>query len=456
MRKRYPIKISDMMNNVDLYYPADLEINQPIEKIAFGGKTADVTCKPHPGGKNIVIMRPELQSALHFPDLNINLHLIIDNATLYIGPLIGIFTSGFTTFPSRPIGARSLFFAKLLSVNKMVGALPYVFGEEHIDWENGLIQAYVHLHTGWQQIPLPFPNVIYDRLPNRRSERKTELSKIKTRLQEDYLIPWYNPGFFSKLDVFERLEQDPMVSSLLPETHLFSSFTEIERMLADYGHVFIKPNHGSLGIGVHQILYNKHDESYYCRFKGEDDLNKLTRFKSLEGLMKYVFKKRKLSNMLVQQGIHLIRINKSSVDFRVHTNRDENGNWKVTAIAAKVAGPGSVTTHINSGGVIKTINELFESESDQKYYEAELTYAALNLSKSLEATTQGIIGEIGFDLGIDKDGKVWLFEANSKPGRSIFTHPQLRDFDLLTRKLPIAFGIYLSEQAIKKPADLFR
>jgi hypothetical protein len=374
---------------------------------------------------------------------------------MYIGPLIGIFTSGFTSFPYRPIGERSGFFSKLLSVNKQVGVLPFVFGEQHIDWDQGLIKGYFFHEHEWKVIDVPFPNVIYDRLPNRKSERNPQLKTVKDRLQKDYLIPWYNPGFFSKLDVYERLQQVQTVAHYLPETHSFSSFSVIERMLSDFGHTFLKPINGSLGLGVHQIIYDKHDNHYFCRYRDSEGINRLRKFPSLESLFKSVFSKNKLDRILVQQGIHLLRNDQRVIDFRVHTNKDDSGEWKVTAIAAKIAGTGSVTTHVRSGGEIKTVEEIFPKEECNQYKEM-LTLAALELSKALEKNMEGIIGEIGFDLGIDRNGDVWLFEANSKPGRSIFKHPELKEFDLLTRKLTMAFGIFLTEQSILYPEELFK
>ncbi|MGZ4162161.1 MAG: YheC/YheD family protein, partial [Neobacillus sp.] len=104
---------------------------------------------------------------------------------------------------------------------------------------------------------------------------------------------------------------------------------------------------------------------------------------------------------------------------------------------------------------IKTLEEIFPKELSVLYTE-KLTTAALLLSKALERNIEGIIGEIGFDLGIDKNGDVWLFEANSKPGRSIFSHPELKDFDLLTRKLSIAFAVFLTEQSLLHPEELYK
>ncbi|MBT2685803.1 YheC/YheD family protein [Bacillus sp. ISL-37] len=455
MRKKYPVEVISHSKQL-VFVPADLTHNKEINKIAFGNKVVDVTCAPHPKGRNVIVLSNDVQKELSMPDLSTSLHIFIDQHTLFIGPLIGILTSGFTPFPLRPIGERSMFFAKLLSVNKSVGALPFVFGEEHIDWDQGLIEGYFFVDGGWMKIKVPFPNVVYDRLPNRRTERKSELRSLKSRMQTDYLIPWYNPGFFSKLDVFERLQQDERAVEYLPETHQFSSFSVIERMLSNYGNVYVKPANGSLGLGIHQILFDKHNGYYYCRYRDQEGINKLTRFESLEKLMKKVFYKRNLSQMIVQQGISLLRSEKRLIDFRVHTNKDEYGQWQVAAIAAKIAGQGSVTTHVNNGGVVKSLDELFEDRTERELCEKKLSEASLLLSSILEKNMEGIIGEIGFDLGIDKSGRVWLFEANSKPGRSIFKHPKLKNFDLLTRKLSLSFGIFLAEKAITAPEDIFK
>jgi hypothetical protein len=455
MRKRYPIEIIHHSKQI-VFIPDDLPNGKNISKIAFGNKVLDVTCAPHPKGRNVIVLSNDIQKELSMPNLTAPLHVFTDQQTLFIGPLIGILTSGFTPYPLRPIGERSMFFAKLLSVNKMVGALPFVFGEEHIDWDNGLINGYFFVDDGWKTMKVPFPNVVYDRLPNRRTERMSELRSLKARMQTDYLIPWYNPGFFSKLDVFERLQQDERASVYLPETHQFSSFSIIERMLSNYGNVYVKPANGSLGLGIHQILFDKLTGDYYCRYRDQEGINKLTKFDSLEKLTKKVFHKRNLTHMIVQQGINLLRFEKRLIDFRVHTNKDEYGRWQVAALAAKIAGQGSVTTHVNNGGVVKSLDELFEDKDEREMYEKQLSEASLLLSSILEKNMEGIIGEIGFDLGIDKTGRIWLFEANSKPGRSIFKHPKLKNFDLLTRKLSLAFGIFLAEKAITAPEEIFK
>ncbi|WP_053361789.1 YheC/YheD family protein [Bacillus sp. FJAT-27251] len=453
MRKRYRIEISQNRQDQHVYLPAELMHTMPLSRLSFGSRVIEADCIPH--DKEKIIVGESVYNSLAIPGNEAILHAFSEQDTLFIGPLIGVLTSGFTSFPLRPLGDRTNIFAKLLSVNKSVGVMTFLFGEEHIDWEKGLIKGLFFEGQQWKTYEVPFPNVIYDRLPNRRSEKKANIKKVKERMQTDYLIPSYNPGFFSKLDIFERLYQDELACTFLPETHPFTSFTVIERMLADYGHVYVKPANGSLGLGIHQILFDRRNSTYYCRYQDNDGQKKLTKFNSLETLFKKVFHKRKLSNMIVQQGIHLIREEGRLIDFRIHTNKDEDGLWQITAMAAKVGGQGSPTTHIRTGGKVMTIEEVFRNRDDQEKFALALSSAALYLSKALESQVEGIIGEIGFDLGIDKEGRVWLFEANSKPGRSIFSHPNLKESDLLTRKLTLGFGIFLAEKAIKSPEALF-
>jgi hypothetical protein len=453
MRKRYLIEVVQNDQMV-VFCPAPLIRDKKLKSVAFGSKSIEVDFLPHPDHDDRIVISQRIQEAIQFPAFNVPLHAFSENQILLIGPLVGIFTAGFTPDSIDPIGERTAFFSKLLSVNKTVGALPYVFGEQHINWAQGTIEGYFFHNDLWESVEVPFPNVIYDRLPNRRSEGNPKLIKVRERLQKEYLIPWYNPGFFNKLDIYDRLHQENSVVPYLPETHPFTSFSTIETMLSKFGHVFIKPKNGSLGLGVHQVIYDKLTDYYYCRYQDQDGINRLRKFTTLEKLFHSIFANQSLDKMLVQQGIHLLRNNQRSVDFRVHTNKDEFGQWHVTAMAAKIAGQGSVTTHTRSGGEIKTIEEIFLKEECDLYKE-KLANASLLLSIALDKNIEGIIGEIGFDLGIDRNGDVWLFEANSKPGRSIFSHPELKEFDYLTRKLAIAFAVFLTEQSLLHPEELF-
>lgn len=452
MRTPLPLSVSKNESG-KVYIPNTFKINTPIKQLFFG--TSSCECEVIQVEKQEIKISEDIYSALRIPYIS-RTQLFFNEDTLYIGPLVGIFTAGFSESAIRPIGERTLFFSKLLAAEKAVGAYVFVFGGKHIDWEKGTIQGLFHHRNGWETIEVPFPNVIYDRLPNRKTEKHRTLQQIKYRLHNEYLIPWFNPGFFDKWEVHQLLEGDSRVSSYLPETHKAPTFTLIERMLSKYQHVYVKPANGSLGLGIFQIIYDKENEDYYCRYRDEQNTNRLQRFSTIEAFINTHFKKRRLEDYIVQQGIHLVRVDKKAVDFRIHTNKNVDGQWQVSVMAAKISGRGSVTTHVNNGGVIRTIQEIFTDTEECDRITSSLKEAALTLSKIIDVRYKGNIGEIGFDLGVDKDGRVWLFEANSKPGRSIFSHPKLRKYDKLSSQLPLQYAIYLTEATIKSPEELFK
>jgi len=161
------------------------------------------------------------------------------------------------------------------------------------------------------------------------------------------------------------------------------------------------------------------------------------------------------SNFIIdQQGIKLLKWNNNPIDFRIHTNKDEKGNWCVSAIAAKIAGTGSITTHVKSGGEVKTPKEIFQDIDANPTIIKRLHTTALLLSKIIDEKMAGFIGEIGFDFGVDQNEHVWMFEANSKPGRTIFSHPKLKLDDLISRRLPLQYAVHLFKQSVEGQPEL--
>lgn len=441
-------------NKKTITVPEAMLTGKPLpNRLSFGARTEECRVLLNTDNSEEIIISQDLWNQLNIPKEG-TVHLFQADNRLHIGPLVGIFTAGFTGHSLRPIGERTRFFAKLLSVHEDIGAFYFVFGAHHIDWENGTVNGFFYEDDGWKQMNIPLPDAIYDRLPNRRTEKLNVLQEVKARLQQDYLIPWFNPGFFDKWEMHELLKNDDDVRQYLPETYLHPSINEIEQMLETHKHVYFKPAKGSLGLGIQQIIKLKDDEGYYCRFHNGEE-NRLRRYQSLQTLIQQQFTHDRLKHILVQQGIHLVRWQKRAVDFRIHTNKNQLGQWTVSAIAAKTAGSGSVTTHIRYGGNVKTIEEVLGIGPKKRKIEAALKEASLAISKAIESRMDGYVGEFGFDLGLDRDGNIWLFEANAKPGRSIFSHPQLQHYDKLSRTLPLAYAVHLTHQSIMKPAALF-
>lgn len=452
MRVRFKCQFFDS-DELKLYYPRAFKPKGDHLYVSFGSNAVEADCSRHPNGRNVISISSSLAKLLGIPEFVSSLCLFDDNDMFYLGPLVGIFTSGFTPYQVLPVGERTKNFARQMSVQSSVGAVPFLFGEKHIDWEQGVINGFFYHEQSWKKRIVPFPNVVYDRLPNRLSESQPSFQKIKERMENDYLIPWYNPGFFNKLELHERLCNDSRAEDYLPETHSFTSFSEIERMVETYGHVYLKQADGSNGEKIRQVLYDPEKDDYYCRFF--DNKNRLYKFDSVESLINHMYQGNDSEKLIVQQGIRLIRVDKKPMDFRVHVNKDDNGQWNVSAVAAKIAAEGSPTTHSRFGGIVRSLDEVFPEEKKREAYQEKLHKAALDLAAAIEDNVGGIVAEVGFDLGIDRNGKVWMFEANSKPGRQIFSHPGLKESDTLTSKLALSFAVHLTEKTIHAPQLLW-
>lgn len=110
------------------------------------------------------------------------------------------------------------------------------------------------------------------------------------------------------------------------------------------------------------------------------------------------------------------------------------------------AGKGSVTTHIKNGGVLMTpgnaLSRTFGSQAGEVLEKAKRV--AVRMSEAIERNYPHRLGELGLDLGIDKDGEVWMFEANAKPGRSIFKHPALKPEGRASLEYILEHCLYLS------------
>lgn len=447
------IKLSLIDEKQSVFYLPARYKQAGLQFISFGTckLSCTITFLPHLEDEALI-------SASLFRELSIpfcqTIHLFFQDDTIHIGPLVGIFSAGFTGSKLRPIGQRSIFFSKLLTAAKSTGGYAFLFGAHHINWELGTINGYFYTEDGWIQKEIPLPHVVYDRLPNRRTENHDLFIQVKTRLQSEYLIPWYNPGFFNKWDIYQQLQENAATKPFLPETYQHPSIEIIQSLLEKHHGVFLKPMNGSLGKGIFEIISSPSSESYYCRYH-DGEKNVLIQFNQLPVLLSHIFQEKNRDDYIVQQRISLIRFQDCPLDFRIHTNKNGQNDWQVTAMAAKIAGKGSVTTHLNNGGMIKTIEEIFPSPERCHEMKKQLEHVSLLISEIIDQSTDGFIGEFGFDFGVDDRGKIWMFEANSKPGRSIFTHPKLFEQDKLTRQLSLTYGIYLAEKSILDPEGLY-
>jgi hypothetical protein len=326
-----------------------------------------------------------------------------------------------------------------------------VFTPNDVQWQKKQVNAYVASSRGtWQRRLCPLPDVIYNRyLSDRKQEWKASFVQFRRQL-EQHNIPYFNWSYFNKQQIFKLIQQTNNQQSIqhLPETEAVRNRAHLSQFISKHRLVFLKPTGGFAGIGIYRMV-SKHAHDAQLHFhQGRKPI--LMKFATREAMVDFVHRKtRGFRRYIAQQGIHLLRYKDCPLDFRVHCNRNAKNEWVVSGIGAKKAGKGSVTTHKRTGGRIyhplPILRYFFREQADQVYRQLQRT--ATRLATTIANQHPHLIGELGFDFGIDQSGKYWMFEANAKPGRAIFHHPALRHVGKRATQHIIDYCLFLAQRA---------
>ncbi|MEF3307601.1 YheC/YheD family protein [Paenibacillus sp. GYB004] len=370
---------------------------------------------------------------------------------IQIGPLVGILTNASSASIVQPFGTRSPLLKQYIGPGSQKSFF-FAFTPSGVNWAAETVTAYFPSGDGWVRKTVPLPDVVYNRLSSRKAEKSLSIENFKERFVRRG-TPIFNWSFFDKWDVYNLLEGDKEAFKHVPESHLNPTPERVKEMLEKHRFVYLKPTGGSLGIGIYRLTYHP-KRGYFARFR-RNGKNVLYRFAQFGGLMNLLNSRSgRMRNYVVQQGIRLIEIDSCPIDFRFHLHKNGQNEWVVAGIGAKKAGKGSVTTHVKNGGQIMTpeqvLDRVFGSKADTILQNAKQT--AIKLAEAIEKNSRHLLGELGFDIGIDQNERIWMFEANSKPGRSIFKHPSLKSQGKTSLGLIFEHSLYLGRFRARREA----
>ncbi|WP_025702442.1 YheC/YheD family protein, partial [Paenibacillus forsythiae] len=392
----------------------------------LGKEAIPAVVKPIKRAGKHLFLASGVQNAIKVPKSGSIYLRNLQNDEVQLGPLVGVLSDG-PGSPGQPFASRTGFIKQLLRQGSSMCYI-FAFTPRDINWQQERVNGYFLTENGkFERKMVPLPDVVYNRLPSRRAETSQAINQLRERFIRKK-IPFFNWSFFNKSDIYRLLESDSFASQHVPETRSSPEPGIIKDMLERHHFVYYKPSAGSLGHGIYRLTYLP-KRGYFARYR-KGGKNVLLRFSTFDSLMRLLQSRhgRTLHSYVVQQGIRLIEIDGCPIDFRFHMHKNGSNQWVVVGIGAKKAGRGSVTTHLKNGGSLLTpqqaLGRVFGAKADEVLQRAKQT--AIRLAESLEIQHRHLLGEIGFDLGIDQDEDIWMFEANAKPGRSIFRHPSLR------------------------------
>lgn len=321
--------------------------------------------------------------------------------------------------------------------------LVYVFYPNNLDWARKQVKGF-NYNTSlkkWELKWFPMPDYVYDRCFYTSKQAYAKYKPYVTKIRQAEKIKFLGIGLKGKWEVHQILSGEKNLSQHLLPTAKFS--TETFRQWIENFPIVIKPLGGSHGIGVVKI--SKENEQY--KIIGRNFANKSisAAFHQQGSLLKWVEKFIQRKNYLIQQYADLTTSSNQPYDIRILIQKNQQGEWEITGMAARLGHSSSITSNLHGGGGAKPVEVLLEKEfGELKTAEliSQLKKLAKNVPPVIEAA-HGRLFEIGLDIGIDRKGNLWIIEANSKPGRQVFT--LLKDTDKRRKALsqPIFYTLYL-------------
>lgn len=348
-----------------------------------------------------------------------------------IGPVLAIFTSSSRRRGARRFAGLTGRFRRFVEDSRRMGALAFVFTPKGVKWTTRTITGFTFVGRGkrgrWVPGTFPFPNVVYNRVPNRRAESRPLVRSVLERLLTDPELHIFNPRFLDKWEVYEILSRSEGVSEHVPATERCESLEGLLRFVRAHRHVYLKMAGGSLGRGTARVDLSPSGRFRWRATRPGGHMVKMN-LKGERALDRQLQRLRRRGPYLMQEAVQVLRSKGRPFDVRALVQKDPDGRWRITGTAARIAGPGQITTHRPRGGsrakLVPLIRSIFRSPEAAGRVIQELNRVILRAAEAFDRETGWGHGEVSMDVAIDREGRPWVLEINSKP--MVFDEPAIR------------------------------
>lgn len=277
------------------------------------------------------------------------------------------------------------------------------FSNNGIDFEKRLVRGKMYIGGKWLTFTKSFPEVIINDVRSPKKKR-TETEK---KLRE--MIPFTTFSIPSKSKVYDRiLTHDKYKTLVIPSTELYYE-SQVDQLLQKFGNIVVKPTAGRQGKGIYFI--QKQENAYLVKKHTEE--KKMNEPGFSQFLQSIIKEKRHI----LQPYINCRTFHGEPYDFRVHVQRDMEAKWVVTKIYPRIGNTNSILSNISRGGRTEDIERFLLNEFPDVSTELLeiLEETALELAEFINNSYKFMFDELGIDLAIDSNMKMWLYEINSRP-----------------------------------------
>lgn len=307
---------------------------------------------------------------------------------------------------------------------KNEGAEFFYFTAKGVDFATRTIRGLYYDGGSWREKVFPFPDVII----NAANQTTKKQSRTETELKE--LIPFTSYPVGSKLDVYNRLRHSEVLKEYIIPYRQVKDPKTVFAFIDRYHKAVIKPVRGHHGEGL--ICIEKSGDSYLAR-RGNEEFTLTSG--ELEKMIRGFDKP-----MVIQKFIRCYLKSGIPYDFRIHMQKNRLGHWQITVIVPRVGSSRRVITNLSQGSQMIEFFSFLKNEFENESHNVkrQLEIFALKFVKNFEALYPYQFDELGLDIGLDENRRIWLYEVNWRPGHVFI--------EVVTAKHAINYAIYLARK----------
>ena len=336
---------------------------------------------------------------------DISYQVILEKNTINLGPIIGLLMA---TTDDKLTKARLRKLIDYCVIYPEIKGLIVAFSEEGIDFENHRVKGYYFNPKvkgkviPWKEGTFPLPDSIFQRTNLTEEVRVQLIKETKNRV--------FNSNYFNKWEFGKMLSKFEPYLRCIPETLLFKSIDDIDYMLSRHDAVYLKPVNGTLSRGLYRIT--RKNGCYGFQGNQGSEITQVNSKDEAETYVKDVVGKK---TYLVQQAISPLKVEDRHLDFRVIMQKDHTLTWSCTGIVGFVGNLGDICTNWGFTSTFEGILSKYFNLTQQEIFKKrqEIIAACRKVCEAIDLR-KGNYGDLGFDVMLDKELKIWILEANKR------------------------------------------
>ncbi|WP_405156095.1 YheC/YheD family protein [Paenibacillus sp. FSL K6-0108] len=313
-----------------------------------------------------------------------------------------------------------------------------------------LTYGYAFDRGEWNIVPLPAVNLIMNRclqpLPRTFKQQLQQLVSSGS----GHLCRYWSASLPGKWKVYRALSAEPRLRTLLAPTTLLQSDTLWEQWLELWPKgIFFKPVSGTHGKDTFRLYREDHHPFWKVEGRNKDNEFIHHTFERRQDVSAWLDLQKAGKKMILQPYLELNHHGRP-FDIRALVQKNGQGRWSLTGCMVREGPAGSLTSNLHGGGKAYPVQpyllDRYGREQSNTLLES-IRQAAVRIPLLLESRF-GRLAELGLDFGADVQGRLWLLEVNSRPGRSSFTEAGDPRMHSLAYTRPLAYARYLLQQHV--------